>query len=123
VPIASYKDLKVWQMSMVLVEDVYQLTKQFPTSERFGLARELQRSAISIPSNIAEGHGRSRTGDYLRFVSIARGSLAETETQLCLAEQLGFAEASAVKSLAVKADAIGRMLRALERSLYRRISR
>jgi four helix bundle protein len=108
---------------MLLVKDVYEMTRSFPSSERFGLAQQLQRSAISIPSNIAEGHARSRTGDYLRFVSIARGSLAETETQLYLAEQLGFAHGSAVSRLAIKADEIGRMLRALEQSLRRSNSR
>ncbi|HEX7327195.1 MAG TPA: four helix bundle protein [Casimicrobiaceae bacterium] len=116
----SYKDLKVWQAAMVLVKDVYELTKHFPASERFGLSQQLQRSAVSIPSNIAEGHARSRTGDYLRFLSIARGSLAETETQLLLALDLGFADASRVSSVSTRADEIGRMLRALERSLSRR---
>jgi four helix bundle protein len=108
---------------MLLVKEVYELTRRFPIAERFGLAQQLQRSAISIPSNIAEGHARSRTGDYLRFLSIARGSLAEAETQLFLAEQLGFAEAKAISRISVKTDEIGRMLGALERSLYRRISR
>ena len=111
-----------WRASMALVVNVYQLTESFPKSEMFGLVQQLQRAAVSIPSNIAEGHARSRTGDYLRFISIARGSLAECETQLYLAAHLGFARQHSVRPLLAMADEIGRMLRGLEQSPRRNMS-
>ena len=75
---------------MVLVEDVYRITGEFPDSERFGLAMQLRRAAVSVPSNIAESAARRSRAEYLRFLSIARGSLAEIDTQLEIARRLGF---------------------------------
>src|SRR6185295_18883893 len=89
-PIQSYKDLEVWQMSMTVVEGVYTLTNQFPQAEHWGLMSQMRRSAVSVPSNIAEGYGRQATGEYRHHLSMARGSLMELETQLLLAERLGF---------------------------------
>jgi len=86
----NYRDLKVWQMAMKLTEDIYRTTESFPSRETYALANQLQRAAVSILSNIAEGHARSSTKDYLRFVSISQGSLAEAETQLELAHRLGY---------------------------------
>jgi four helix bundle protein len=83
--IRSYQDLDVWQRSMDLVVSCYRLADRFPRSEAFGLSLELRRSAVSIPSNIAEGHGRKGTGEYLHHLSIAHNSLMELETQLELA--------------------------------------
>jgi four helix bundle protein len=87
--INNYRDLEVWQRSMQLAESIYILSKRLPDTEKFGLQTQLQRAAISIPSNIAEGYGRGR-GDYRRHLSIARGSLLEVETQieLCVRLQL-----------------------------------
>jgi four helix bundle protein len=85
----NYRDLKVWQTAMTLTENIYKITGSFPSRETYALANQLQRAAVSIPSNIAEGHARSSTKDYLRFVSIAQGSLAEAETQLELSHRLG----------------------------------
>jgi four helix bundle protein len=110
-------------MSMKFVKAVCGLTHQFPKSEQFALALQLHRSAISIPSNIAEGQARSRTGDYSRFISIARGSLAETQTQLYLALELGFGTHELVNPLIDSSDCIARMLRGLEQSLRRKASR
>jgi four helix bundle protein len=105
---------------MGLVKDVYELTSHFPAGERFGLTQQLRRVSISIPSNIAQGHGRSRTGDYLRFVSIARGSLAETENTASSGSAIEiFVGRQSISPLMSKADEIGRMLRGLERSLAR----
>ena len=89
--IQSYRDLTVWQLGMQITEDVYALTKSFPAEERFGLTSQLRRAAASVPANIAEGHARSSTKDFLRHLSIAIGSLAEVTTFLELAERLKFA--------------------------------
>src|SRR6185295_7508902 len=88
--VISYRDLIVWQSAMQLAEDTYKLCARFPRSERFGLGAQLQRCAVSVPLNIAEGQARGSTRDYLRFLSIARGSAAEVETQLLLAQRLGY---------------------------------
>lgn len=84
-----FKELIVWQKAMELVREVYRLSKQFPADERFALTDQLRRAVVSIPSNIAEGNGRAGNKDYAHFLSIARGSLFETMTQLQIAEDLG----------------------------------
>lgn len=81
----GYRSLTVWERAMELAEEVYRITDTMPDTERYGLISQMQRSAISIASNIAEGHGRSHTGDFLKHLSYAKGSLAELETQLTLA--------------------------------------
>lgn len=86
----AHHDLKAWQISMHLVEDVYRLTSAFPDSEKFGLIAQMRRASISVPSNIAEGAGRNSDGEFLNFLGIARGSLSELETQLHLSRRLGF---------------------------------
>jgi four helix bundle protein len=90
--INSYKDLIVWQKSMLLVELVYRATDSFPTKERFGIISQICRAAVSIPSNIAEGYGRRSHKEYLQFYSIAYGSCLELETQLMISKQLGYLE-------------------------------
>lgn len=86
--INSYKDLEVWRQTRALVSDIYQLTKNFPKEEQFGLTNQLRRAVISVPSNIAEGCGRNHHKDSTQFFFIARGSLYEIETQLILASDL-----------------------------------
>jgi four helix bundle protein len=86
----AHEGLEVWQDSMLLVEHVYGISADFPADERFGLTSQVRRSAVSVPSNIAEGAARRSTPEYLRFLSIARGSLSETDTQLQIAERLGY---------------------------------
>ena len=88
--VRSRRDLLVWQESMALVEDVYRCTARFPVAERFGLASQVRRSAVSIASNIAEGSSRRTTAELLHFLYVARGSLAELETQLEIATRLGY---------------------------------
>lgn len=88
--VQSYNDLIVWQKALDLVEMVYQVTRTFPAEELYGLTNQLRRAVVSIPSNIAEGHARSSTQKFHRFLSIARGSLAEVETQLLIAQRLGY---------------------------------
>nr|WP_298056679.1 four helix bundle protein [uncultured Halomonas sp.] len=86
----KHQQLRVWQESMDLVTVVYGLTTSFPAEERFGLASQMQRAAVSVPSNIAEGAARGSKADFLRFLYIARGSLSELETQLQIAFRLGY---------------------------------
>ena len=97
--VQSYKDLIVWQKSMDLVERIYQVSNLFPKEETYGLTNQLRRAAVSIPSNIAEGHARSSTQEFHRFLSIARGSLAEVETQLLIAQRLGYLSAEDLSSI------------------------
>lgn len=113
----SYQDLQVWQKAMDLVGKVYRVTERLPREEAYGLTAQVRRSAISVPSNIAEGHARSATGDYLRHLSIAQGSLAELETQLILTERLGYLEAPEIRAMLDSSSEIGRMLNGLRRSL------
>lgn len=86
----DYKELEVWKESKELVKLIYKITESFPSTEQFGLTNQLRRSAVSIPSNIAEGVGRNHTKDTLQFLFIARGSIYELETQLILAHELSF---------------------------------
>lgn len=121
-PIKSYEDLIVWQKAMDLVEATYRASLRLPLSERFELRSQIRRSADSIPANIAEGHGRSTTGDYVRHLLIARGSLMELETHLSIAVRLGFLPPDDVKPLRDGSQEIGRMLSGLIRALQRRRS-
>ena len=106
-----FKKLIVWQKAMELVKCVYALIKSFPAEERFALADQLRRAVVSIPSNIAEGNGRSSSHDYAHFLSIARGSLYETMTQIEIAQNLNYISAQPVlESLAAE---IRRMLNAM----------
>jgi len=111
--IRHYRDLLVWQKAMAWVESVYASSLNWPSEERFGLTSQLRRAAVSVPSNIAEGCARRATGDFIRFLGIARGSLAEAETQLILAERLSYLSGSDVRSLLDSADEISRMLASL----------
>src|SRR5919109_4175455 len=86
----SYKDLIVWQKGMALAKLIYQLTKKFPSEEKFGLIAQMRRAAVSILSNIAEGQARHTTGEFIQFISHAEGSLAELDTQLILSVELEF---------------------------------
>lgn len=113
----SYRELKVWRKSFALCKLVYRLSQRFPADERFGLVAQLRRAAVSIPSNIAEGHSRDTTRDYLRFLWMAKGSLAEVETQLMLAKELRLAEEHEIDEALNMADEVGRMLRGLIKSL------
>jgi len=117
--IRSYQDLRVWQAGMDLVIRVYRLTRRLPTAEKYGLAAQMQRAAVSIPANIAEGHGRSHLGDKLRYLSIANGSLKELETEVMIAKMLGYATAAEARGALLKGAELGRMLTCLMRSLRR----
>ena len=88
--VRNYKDLIVWQKAMDLVSDVYRVTTNFPRQETYGLTNQLRRSAVSVPSNIAEGHGRATKGEFIQFLCHSRGSLLELETQMLIATNLGY---------------------------------
>lgn len=115
----GYRDLQVWGKAMSLVEQVYQLTCYFPEAERFGLISQIQRAVVSIPSNIAEGHGCGG-GAFGRHISIARGSLAELETQLEIAVRLNYLTREQVKSAWQLSQEVGRMLNGLSRAVKKR---
>jgi four helix bundle protein len=88
----NYKNLVVWQKSIALVKLVYHLTGSFPSDEKFGIISQMRRAAVSVPSNIAEGQARRTTGDYIRFISNAEGSLAELDTQLIISIELSYCD-------------------------------
>ena len=117
--IQSYRDLKVWRTSMDLAAEIYRLTTRFPRDERFGLTVQLRRAAVSVASNIGEGHGRSHRGEYLHHLSIARGSTIEIEVQLTIAERLRYIEANDLTIARDHCDAICRMITNLKHSLKR----
>jgi four helix bundle protein len=116
-PVNSHRDLLVWQKGMDLVTACYRLTRKFPKSEEYGLKAQLQRAAVSVPANIAEGKGRGATGAYLNHLSIAAGSLAEVDTHLGVAERLGYITQLEVEEITKQLEEVGRMLTGLRKSL------
>ena len=114
---AGYKELLVWQKSMDLVQKVYDLIRLLPKEEMFALSSQMRRAAISIPSNIAEGHGRHSTKDFSRFVLIAQGSRAELETQLEICIRLNYLTREQISEVLELCATVGKMLRNLVRSL------
>lgn len=119
-PIRSYRDLVVWQKAMDLVALSYRISRMLPKDERFGLAQQIERSAVSVPSNIAEGHGRRHRGDFVHHLSIANGSLKELETQLLVAVRLAYVQEKDIAPAMALAEEIGKMLMALHRKLQAR---
>jgi four helix bundle protein len=115
--IQSYRDLNVWKKSMNLVLEVYKLSRLFPREEQFGLTSQIRRAAVSIPSNIAEGHGRIHIADYLRFLSISRGSLMEVETHLEIAVRLDYLTRDQITEAREVSAEVGRILNGLIRAL------
>ena len=115
--ISSYRDLIVWQKSVDLVAEVYNATSEFPREEVFGLTSQLRRCAVSVPSNIAEGQGRATRGEFIQFLSHARGSLFELETQLCIAGKLGYLSPERRRTLGLQTEEIARLLNGLLTSL------
>ena len=113
----KYSELVVWQKAMDLVTDIYKITALFPNEERFGLSSQVRRAAVSIPSNIAEGHGRKMTGAYINHLSIAFGSLMELETQVQIASILNFIRTVDMENLLSQMDEIGKMLSGLKKSI------
>jgi len=121
--VQGYQDLQVWQKAMDLVLEAYRVAGNLPKAEQFGLTSQMQRAAVSIPANIAEGHGRSATSAFLNHLSIAHGSLVELETHVQIADRLGYLEGADLQSFLPRTQEVGRMLRGLIRSLRTKNSR
>jgi four helix bundle protein len=120
--VQHYRELVVWQKAVVLVTEVYRATSSFPKTEIYALTSQIHRAAVSIPSNIAEGQGRNSTRDFLNFLSVAKGSLMELETQLTIARQLGYLEEPHENHLLGFTAEVSRMLSGLRSSLKKKLA-
>jgi four helix bundle protein len=118
--VRCYRDLLAWQKSIELVAAVYRDTQAFPSQETYGLISQMRRAAISVPSNIAEGHARTSTGEFRQFLGHALGSLMELETQLVISGRLGYIDATKSRDLLERSAEIGRLVNGLLRSLGKR---
>jgi four helix bundle protein len=116
----NYRDLIVWQKAMDLVQAVYAATKRFPKGELYALTSQLRRAAVSIPSNIAEGQGRTSVREFHNFLSMAHGSLREVETQILMAQRLAYLPKQEVQAILNLAGEVGRLINGLSNSLSRR---
>lgn len=114
---SHFRELEVWQTAMTLTKAVYSLVADFPREERYGLSSQLQRAAVSVPSNIAEGNARATTRDYARFVSQACGSAAEFQTQLLLAADLELGDRTRIEQALELCERVSKMLRRLHQAL------
>ncbi len=115
--IRNYRDLVAWQRAMDLAEQVYTATRQFPAEERYVLVAQMRRSAVSVPSNIAEGQGLRSDGGFSRHLSIARGSLCELETQLLLSVRLGYIDQADSEQLTELASEVGKLIAGLSHAV------
>ena len=113
----GYRTLVVWQRAIDLAATVHQCSRRFPSDERFGLTSQIRRAAVSVPSNIAEGHGRETTAEFKHFLRISRGSAQEVETQLILAQRFGYVDAVEVTPILEAVDEVCRLIRGLSASL------
>ena len=111
--VMSYRDLVAWNKAMEMVTEIYRVTRKFPKEEIFGLVSQLRRSSISIPGNIAEGKGRLSKGEFRQFLGIARGSLAELETQILIAQNLSYLDGAEANRLLTKVEEVGKILNGL----------
>ncbi len=115
--VKSFRDLEIWKRSMSLVKEVYIITDNFPQKEIYSLTNQIRRAAVSIPSNIAEGHIRQYASEFRQFLYISLGSLAEMETQLLIACELGYIQRKAIDHIVKEIDEIGRMIRSIIKKL------
>jgi four helix bundle protein len=115
--VKSYRDLQVWQKAIALVVESYRVAKLLPKTENYRLIGQIQRAAVSVPANIAEGHGREHLGDYLRHLSFANGSLMELETHFLIAVELGYVTREQGSTVMSMTSEVGRMLTGLTRRL------
>ena len=119
--VSHFRELHVWQRGMDIVETVYRVSAAFPKSELYGLTGQVRRAAVSVPSNIAEGHTRASTKEYLNHVSMAQASLAEVETQLEIASRLGYLASAELSAILEQAAVLGKQLYALRNALAKRV--
>lgn len=119
-PTQSHRDLKVWQIAIDLAETLYRITASWPRHELYGLVSQTRRAVVSVSANLAEGAGRRTTGEFLQFVGVARGSIAETETLLAIARRLGYIDNDTYLHLLDDVAEVGRMLTGLMNSLEQR---
>jgi four helix bundle protein len=119
-PPRSYKDLLVWQKGIELAKIIYRLTRTFPSEEKFGLVAQMRRAAVSIPSNLAEGQARRTTGEFVQFISHAKGSAAELDTQLILSIELMFCTDANTEAAFRLINELRKMLNVLRRKLISR---
>jgi four helix bundle protein len=117
--VRSYRGLRVWNEGMALAEDCYRLTRTFPRDELYGMTSQIRRAAASIPANIAEAYGRENRGEYIQFLRVAQGSLKELETHLLLSQRVHLADEKSFKPVLDQCETVGKMLRALIRSLQK----
>jgi len=116
--VKTYRELIAWQKATDLAVHVYQITKDFPRAEQYGLTNQMRRAAVSVSSNIAEGQGRGSTNDFRRFLAIAYGSLQEVETQIIIAQRLGYLGNDATDEILALCAETGRIINGLSRSLH-----
>jgi four helix bundle protein len=118
--VMSYRDLKVWQKGIELVKMIYLLTRDFPKHETYGLTSQIQRSAVSVPSNMAEGQTRNSTAEFQRFLFIAQGSLSEVDTQIVIAQELDYLDKEKGQDVEARILELRKMLYALINSLHKK---
>lgn len=118
----SYKDLVAWQKSIALVTDIYGLTKKFPADEKFGIVSQLNRAAVSVPANIAEGWGRELSKNYLQFLRVSRGSLMELETMILISRNLAFISENDFIETNKKTEEVGKILQGLIKSIHQKMT-
>jgi four helix bundle protein len=119
--VSHFRELQVWQRGMDVVEMVYRASSGFLKAELYGLTSQVRRAAVSVPSNIAEGHSRSSTREYLNHLSMAQGSLAEVQTQLEIAKRLGYIAEQQTDPILGEAAILGKQLHALRDALGKRL--
>ena len=120
--INSFKDLKAWQLGMDVAEGVYRLTENFPKADIYGLTSQMRRSAVSIPSNLAEGQGRDSTKEFLHFMAISIGSICELETQLLIAHRLKYSPPNDIEIIIAKLAETGRTIRGLQKAIKSKLA-
>ncbi|MEN6407325.1 MAG: four helix bundle protein [Thermoguttaceae bacterium] len=121
--VRCYRDLEIWQLGVKLTKRIYELTRTFPKHEIYGLCNQMQRAAVSVPANIAEGHARSSTKEFLHHLSIVRGSLAELETMLTISQELQYCQPAIVAEILRSCDQISRMIAGLRHRLDEKLQR
>jgi four helix bundle protein len=119
--ISRFRELKAWQLGMDLTEKVYLLTDSFPKSEIYGLSSQIRRCAVSIPSNLAEGHGRTSAKEFLQFIAIAYGSICELETQILLSHRLKYLDQSNLETVSALLTETSKTIRGLQKAIRERV--